>query len=183
MVAREASKKQAASPKDKSAKQSAKGEGSSPASPGLLHSGPMLGDLPLLASPKKDGPRSPQDSAIGSGDGGKKKKKKKPKPDPRFADAPAEFLCELSKKLMTEPVKSRYGHVFEKSAILSWISNQGHICPITGAPISESDFEFQQDLQMKIRKWILQKSEEPRPANTESKQTSVPTDNDDLYDF
>ena len=50
---------------------------------------------------------------------------------------PSEFLCNLSQKQMTEPVRTVYGNYYEKSVILDWFKNQGHICPITGMYIYE----------------------------------------------
>ena len=45
---------------------------------------------------------------------------------------PKEFVCSLSNRPMSDPVRSMYGNVFEKSVILDWLKNQGHICPLTG---------------------------------------------------
>ena len=71
---------------------------------------------------------------------GKPKKLKKKKKQAQSSGAvavdnsniPPEFLCNLSQKQMTEPVRSVYGNHFEKAVILDWFKNQGHICPITG---------------------------------------------------
>lgn len=64
----------------------------------------------------------------------KPKKKKKGKGQEDIpADMPPHFLCQLTKRPMTEPVKSSFGHVFEKSAIMNWFSQQGRLCPLTGA--------------------------------------------------
>jgi hypothetical protein len=133
-------------------------EGKDAGEPALLHSGPMLGNLPSLGG-KQPG-RSPQgramrpdinvDKALQYGEGaqlsmvadgkdssvtsaGKKKKnkngKEKYKPP---ADMPKEYLCQLSQRPMSEPVRSVYGHVFEKRAITDWLNTQGKICPLTG---------------------------------------------------
>lgn len=111
---------------------------------------------------------------------------------------------------MTDPVKSVYGNFFERSVIEEWLKNQGKICPLTGVPLSESDLSPQEDLKIKIRKWILQKSISPddnplipdsetesaSPTSTQLKNKSSPTKGitnktkvgnnsaeDDLYDF
>jgi hypothetical protein len=48
------------------------------------------------------------------------------------SDVPKEFICELTRKQLIDPVKSIYGNVFEKNSILAWFSNQGRVCPLTG---------------------------------------------------
>lgn len=74
------------------------------------------------------------------------------------ADMPKHFLCELTQKPMSEPVQTRYGNVYDKTAIMQWFATQGHICPLTGAPLSESDLQPMVDLANEIRTWILKKS-------------------------
>ena len=73
-------------------------------------------------------------------------------------DMPAEFLCQLSHKPMSDPIKSIYGHVFDRTTIEQWIQQQGHICPLTGAPLAESDLKPMDELGQRIRRWILNKS-------------------------
>jgi hypothetical protein len=98
-----------------------------------LHSGPALGVLPSLNknnSPSKSPNKSHSSSAEPSS-GGKKKKKNKHNQDiPK--DMPPQYICSISHRPMSEPVKSTYGHVFEKSAIERWFTTQGKICPFTG---------------------------------------------------
>lgn len=152
----------------------------------LLHSGPLLGDLPALA-PKKT-PAKPSQPLHGSVtiDRGSARKNKKGAAE-EYKDVPKEFLCELCQKPMTEPVKSVYGNIFDKPVITRWISQQGHICPITGAPLSEAELEPQEELQTRIKKWILQKSMEPAATTGTSpkspQKSKEPEAIDDLYDF
>jgi hypothetical protein len=47
-------------------------------------------------------------------------------------DFPTSYLCELSHRPMSEPVKSIYGNIFDRPTIVSWIRKQGHICPLSG---------------------------------------------------
>lgn len=117
----------------------------------FLHSGEMLGNLPSLNTNK-----SPTGATRGRGfgddleavlgespssrlaepslkaDDKKPKKSKKNTKNVVPKDTPAGYVCQLTQKLMTEPVKSVYGHVFEKSAILNWFEQQGRMCPLTG---------------------------------------------------
>jgi hypothetical protein len=60
-----------------------------------------------------------------------KKKKKRPADDvPK--DTPPEFICQLTQRLMSEPVKTIYGNVYDRTAIVNWLNTQGKICPLTG---------------------------------------------------
>jgi hypothetical protein len=62
---------------------------------------------------------------------GKKKKSKRPAEDvPK--DTPPEFICQLTQRLMSEPVKTIYGNVYDRTAIVNWLNTQGKICPLTG---------------------------------------------------
>lgn len=62
----------------------------------------------------------------------KKHKKKKKAHEDVPPDMPKEFLCELTRKPMNDPVKSIYGNTFEKATIMTWFKNQGRICPLSG---------------------------------------------------
>lgn len=111
------------------------------------------------------------------------------------ADTPKEFLCDLCQRMMSEPVKTVYGNTMEKAVIEEWMVKQGHICPITGAPLSETDLTPNNELKTKIRKWILQRSmsgagdvaTEENKRSGPSSSASLPNKHkdkdDDLYDF
>ena len=178
----------------------------------LLHSGKILGDLPSLnagrSPPTKVGVTTIQkdlETALSSesrllsmkADDKTKKAKKKKSNDPVPPDMPKEFLCSLSQRPMSEPVKSCYGQIFDLGTINKWFKRQGRICPISGAPLSESDLKPMEELGDRIREWILLKSrdaerEEHHTNNTATimgategstltiKKTAA---EDDLYDF
>ncbi|CCW67421.1 unnamed protein product [Phytomonas sp. Hart1] len=46
-----------------------------------------------------------------------------------------DFCCALTGELMKNPVKSPYGHSFDKEAILRWMNENGSVCPMTGKPL------------------------------------------------
>ena len=113
-------------------------------------------------------------------------------------DVPPEFVCELCQKQMSDPVKSVYGNVFEKNAIENWLKTQGHICPLTGAPLGDTDLSPMDELKTRIRKWILQRSMQhdgDRPSDSSvdvapgksqsspQKKTGAMKADDGLYDF
>jgi hypothetical protein len=90
--------------------------------------------------------------------GKKKGKKKRRAVDDVPEDMPSEYLCELTKRPMAEPVKTVYGNMYDKPAILEWMKIQGKICPLTGAPLTEVDLQPQEALGGEIREWIYNKS-------------------------
>jgi hypothetical protein len=114
----------------------------------LLHSGGVLGDLPNLSpskiSPSKqlhhdanaafDEKLSPSmfSGAPSRRADDKKGKKKKTQATDVPTDMPKEFLCQLTQKPMSDPVKTIFGNVYDRTAIMNWFSTQGRICPLTG---------------------------------------------------
>lgn len=130
----------------------------------LLHSGRVLGDLPSLAS-KRSSPGKPFESSGKVSSSSKKNKKKNRRRNDLPKDAPPGYLCELSQRLMSDPVRSTYGNVFERAAIASWIRDQGQICPITGCPLAESELEADKQLKAEIQQWILARGQAPLPVN------------------
>lgn len=129
-----------------------------------------------------------------------KNKKKKPKKKVNYEDVPAdipkEYLCQLTQKPMSEPMKTIYGNIYDRAAIYDWFKTQGRICPLTGAPLAEIDLTPMKELGNEIRSWLLKRSiaksnpVETTPvrnntntssaSNTDSKAN---TGEDDLYDF
>ena len=72
-------------------------------------------------------------STNGSAVKSKQKKRDAYVPPPGF---PSKYLCQLSQRPMSEPVKSTYGNVFDRSVIHRWMNKQGHICPLSGTQIA-----------------------------------------------
>jgi hypothetical protein len=135
----------------------------------LLHSGPVLGNLPSI-TPSKSSPQkqfhnsSDVDAALSmdkrqhssilgisptekpnnnnlkvslKADDKYKKPKKSGKASEEVPpDMPKEFICQLTHKPMSEPVKTVYGNIYDKAAIYQWFSQQGRICPLTGKLVS-----------------------------------------------
>ena len=71
----------------------------------------------------------------------------------QFADVPSQFLCQLSNKIMKEPVKSSTGIYFEKRQLENYLRNKGQpLCPITGKPLDkQKDMNLPIDNEMKQR--------------------------------
>jgi hypothetical protein len=66
---------------------------------------------------------------------------------------PAEFLCPITKKVMKDPVVTRYGIYFEKKAILEWLNQGNNYCPVTGNPLRPSNLISDKTLEWKIQYW------------------------------
>ena len=71
------------------------------------------------------------------------------------ATVPDEFICPITSELMIDPLMTRSGRNFERSAILEWISNHQNTCPMTRQPLRPSDLIPNRALQGKIRAWCV----------------------------
>jgi len=196
-----------------------------PESGGMLHSGPLLGNLPafsgnkgsppkrfqtgmdhamqqgggpgsLFGSPVPAGLKKPSLKADGKDSAGKRKKKKA---DGVPADMPEEFLCQLTRRPMSDPVNTPWGNTYDRTAIVNWLSTQGKICPISGAPLSDTDLLPNKALSSEIKKWILMRStgaadaapaefslspaQKPQADQKQSASAAQLNADDDLYDF
>ena len=67
---------------------------------------------------------------------------------------PEEFICPLTKKILQDPMVSRYGTHFERHAIMEWFEEGNSVCPVTGNPLGPSNLVSDKTLQWKIRNWI-----------------------------
>ena len=51
-------------------------------------------------------------------------------------DVPIRFLCDLTNKIMVDPVTTIYGNTFERQALQKWFKKTGsNTCPITNEPL------------------------------------------------
>jgi hypothetical protein len=49
------------------------------------------------------------------------------------------MTCPITLAIFEDPVRSPYGHYFERSAIIEWIQTRGPHCPFTRNPLNEID--------------------------------------------
>ncbi|KAL3930998.1 MAG: hypothetical protein SGBAC_011511 [Bacillariaceae sp.] len=66
---------------------------------------------------------------------------------------PKEYVCHLTKKMMNDPVVSRYGTHYERSAIMEWLNDGNKICPVTGNPLRVSNLVSDKALKFRIDFW------------------------------
>jgi U-box domain len=69
---------------------------------------------------------------------------------------PDEFICPLTLTVMRDPVVSKFGHSYERDAILSWLVEHRQTCPLTRKPLSLGGIITNHQLRGQIRKWQLE---------------------------
>jgi U-box domain len=74
-------------------------------------------------------------------------------------EIPEEFLCPLTMDLMQDPVLSRYGHSYERDAILEYLARGNEVCPCTRQPLRMRDIITNHQLRTKIRRWQIDNGE------------------------
>jgi U-box domain len=80
---------------------------------------------------------------------------------------PSEFLCPITLEVMIKPLMSKYGHHYERDAILEWIGSSG-TCPLTRRSLGLRDLLPNKALEDKIAMWIWENAL-PRPTNGRKK--------------
>ena len=68
-------------------------------------------------------------------------------------NAPEHFMCPISMVIMTHPVRTETGHVFERRAIMEWIYFGKATCPLSRRPLHPSRFVIDSSLEQEIRQW------------------------------
>eukprot|EP00931_Biecheleriopsis_adriatica_P005865 TRINITY_DN107345_c0_g1_i1.p1 TRINITY_DN107345_c0_g1~~TRINITY_DN107345_c0_g1_i1.p1 ORF type:complete len:758 (-),score=187.11 TRINITY_DN107345_c0_g1_i1:99-2372(-) len=109
-----------------------------------VRTGPsLLGDLPTLS---KGGPDSPSQ---------KKKEKNKIRIESRsVVECPDDMRCAIDGKVMVNPIKSPYGHSFERKTLERWFQNCGSVCPMTQKPLRMEDCEADSEMKKRIVKFL-----------------------------
>jgi hypothetical protein len=68
-------------------------------------------------------------------------------------EIPDEFICPLTLELMRDPVMTKYGNSYERSAILKWVACGNARCPLTRRPLHLNDIVTNHQLRSKIRQF------------------------------
>lgn len=85
-------------------------------------------------------------------------------------DAPQRFLCPISMTVMSHPVRTEAGHVFERQAIMEWMYFGKATCPLSRKPLHPSSMKRDRVLEQEIRQWRLENNtpvEENEPEEDE----------------
>lgn len=153
---------------------------------------PLLGDLPDLATTSipsisiQDADREELEEDDGeskdnetkaevahSSSSGKTKSKKKHKSG-KSKDIPAEYKCSVSLKLLKDPLRSPFGHVFERRVIEAWFRDFGNRCPLSGEPLTMQQLQSDDKLKASIQEW-KQGSVKSDAAGASDAKTTVMT--------
>eukprot|EP00927_Polykrikos_kofoidii_P070665 TRINITY_DN67076_c0_g1_i1.p1 TRINITY_DN67076_c0_g1~~TRINITY_DN67076_c0_g1_i1.p1 ORF type:complete len:807 (-),score=148.73 TRINITY_DN67076_c0_g1_i1:324-2606(-) len=112
------------------------------AAPPVITGPSLLGDLPAIEKERKEAKE-------------KKKEKGKIRIESRSViDCPEDMRCAIDGKVCTNPVRSPYGHLFEKKTLERWVKNCGSVCPITSKPLRLDDCEPDAEMKRKIVKFL-----------------------------
>ncbi|KAG7365357.1 U-box domain containing protein [Nitzschia inconspicua] len=65
---------------------------------------------------------------------------------------PQRYLCPLTLDVLKDPVLSKYGHTYERSAILQWLQEH-ETCPISRKPLTPRYLISNHSLKLQIKKW------------------------------
>ena len=157
----------------------------------------LLGDLPQLSA-RRQGAYRPGGSASGTQGTGadpprRLKPRKRAKP-PRPPDSgggaetgvgggegpnlepnvPGEFLCAINQHVMSKPVRSPQGFVFEAETIGAWLKEHGQICPMSGETLERDDLVSDEALKKRIQEHHIRTMLASQAKHDEER---------DMYDF
>ena len=91
-------------------------------------------------------------------------------------EAPSEFVCPLTLDVMDDPIMTKYGHSYERSAILQWLRSGQGVCPLSRRPLQLQDLVTNHGLRIRIQQW--------RTANGEDNPVVVkPINHMPIYGF
>jgi len=109
--------------------------------PEAMPSGPsLLGDLPSLANKEQKE---------------KKKEKGKIRIESRsVVDCPDDMRCAIDGKVMINPMRSPFGHYFEKKTLERWMQNCGSVCPVTQQTLRLEDCVADGEMKKRIVKFL-----------------------------
>lgn len=71
-----------------------------------------------------------------------------------LSTAPPELCCALDRQVLTDPLRSPYGHAFEYTVLAWTLVQNGGSCPITGQPLTLESCRRDEELQQQAASWI-----------------------------
>uniref|UniRef100_A0A7R9ZKP1 U-box domain-containing protein n=1 Tax=Craspedostauros australis TaxID=1486917 RepID=A0A7R9ZKP1_9STRA len=98
----------------------------------------------------------------------------------QIALPPAHFICPLTKKPMKDPVMTKTGQNFERSAILKCLQEEGYRCPITRKELKPSSVITNSKLSWEIQQWtvnhgnpLVMDAKEAKSSSSTHKKTTL----------
>jgi hypothetical protein len=68
-------------------------------------------------------------------------------------DVPNSYICPITRQVMVQPLTTRSGEHYERTAILSWLKILGTCCPLSPTQLQISDLTPNMYLQHQIKIW------------------------------
>ena len=87
---------------------------------------------------------------------------------------PGEFLCAINQHVMSKPVRSPQGFVFEAETIGAWLKEHGQICPMSGETLVRDDLVSDEALKKRIQEHHIRTMLASQAKHDEER---------DMYDF
>ena len=89
-------------------------------------------------------------------------------------DVPHDFLCPITHELMVDPLMTRTGLSFDREAIMKWLAEHDHTCPLTRQPLRASDLVPNRYLERKIAMWCEENQrQKPQVRSEENRDDEV----------
>merc|ERR1712194_529437 len=64
-----------------------------------------------------------------------------------------ELRCAIDGRVLGAPIRSPYGHVFERSTLEEWVSMCGSVCPVTNQPLRIEDCTVDSEVERRVLEW------------------------------
>jgi U-box domain len=94
-------------------------------------------------------------------------------------EIPSMFLCPITQEVMREPLFTRYGHTFERAALVTWLSNHDNTCPLTRKVLHPNDLVPHYQLKIHIEAWHRVRGIDFNPRRDEYDSSNDDDDYDD----
>jgi U-box domain len=93
---------------------------------------------------------------------------------------PEEFICPLTLELFHNPVVTRWGHSFERGALLRWLKHQEG-CPLTRKPMSLRDIIANSALKERIEEWKVKHGVQEKEDSSIGRNTTEEMNHELLF--
>ena len=88
---------------------------------------------------------------------------------PESVDCPNRLRCPITLNVFDDPVRTKYGHVYEREALEAWLQTRANAgCPLTRYPLSCADSSPAYDIVAEVAKWRLAVVEQRGQRDTQS---------------
>jgi len=107
--------------------------------------GSLLGDLPDLSNANAAATKPAKEQ---------KEKNKIRIASRSVVECPEDMRCAIDGKVCINPVRSPYGHLFEKKTLERWFQNCGSVCPVTSKPLRLEECQTDGEMKKRIVKFL-----------------------------